>query len=87
MNTNNRYITITQLNRYLKSIFDGDNKMFISGESVGAGEIEITKIMFDIICLALVIFAVMILNTGHSLLDVLAIFVGKASQISYGIVS
>lgn len=50
-------------------------------------EIEITKIMFDIICLALVIFAVMILNTGHSLLDVLAIFVGKASQISYGIVS
>ncbi len=25
-------------------IFDGDNKMFISGESVGAGEIEITKI-------------------------------------------
>lgn len=25
-------------------IFDGDNKMFISGESVGAGEIEVTKI-------------------------------------------
>lgn len=25
-------------------IFDGDNKMFISGESVGAGEVEITKI-------------------------------------------
>ena len=25
-------------------IFDGNNKMFISGESVGAGEIEITKI-------------------------------------------
>lgn len=50
-------------------------------------EVEITKIMFDIICLALVIFAVMILNTGNSLLDVLALFVGKASQISYGIVS
>ncbi len=25
-------------------IFDGNNKMFISGESVGAGEVEITKI-------------------------------------------
>ena len=35
MNTNNRYITITQLNRYLKSIFDGDNNLkqvFIKGE-------------------------------------------------------
>ena len=35
MNTNNRYITITQLNRYLKSIFDGDDNLrqiFIKGE-------------------------------------------------------
>ena len=27
MNTNNRYITVTQLNRYLKSIFDGDDNL------------------------------------------------------------
>lgn len=35
MNTNNRYITVTQLNRYLKSIFDGDDNLrqiFIKGE-------------------------------------------------------
>lgn len=35
MDTNSRYITITQLNRYLKSIFDGDNNLrqvFIKGE-------------------------------------------------------